>query len=82
MTKNRVFYENLNVAIDLLAKERPEVNSNYKELADLVNETYPLDFNGEVTERDIWLAFEPDIPSEELEARLAYGLLFNQHFSE
>lgn len=82
MRKNKAFYEQLNVAIDLLAAERPDVNSDYKALAELVNESFPLDFNGEVTERDIWLAFEPDIPEEELDAKLAYGHLFQQHYSD
>ena len=82
MKRNKIFYENLNVAIDLLAEERPDVNSNYKELAALVNERFPLDFNGEVTEKDIWIAFEPDIPADELDLRLSYGTLFQAHYTD
>lgn len=80
MIRNRIFYENLNVAIDLLANEFPEVNSNYKELANLINERFPLDFDGNVTERDIWIAFEPDISADELDLKLSYTTLFQENY--
>jgi hypothetical protein len=76
MKKNTTYYENLLVALDLLAIEYPDVNSDYQQLADLVNKEFPLDFNNEVTERDIWVAFEPDIPTEELDLRVQHNYLF------
>lgn len=76
MKKDQIFYENLLIAIDLLATEFPDVNSDYKQLADLVNREFPLDFNNEVTERDIWLTFEPDIPTDELDIRIQHQYLY------
>ena len=74
MTKDRAYYENLDLAISLLLTRFPEAINDYARLAELANQEFTL---GEVTEEDIFKALEPNFMDEETDNRLRYSVLFN-----
>ncbi len=45
----------LEIFIDLMHKKHNKVFTNYKELADLINDSFYTDYN----EQDIWNYYEP-----------------------